>query len=124
LDELSCVAATEKIDLQKIPTSEYAALRRVYLPTRGVIQEKENLSFLSQTASFYRGKDFLLAARTEKNEFFGIELLGNRLAAPKILFTLGYAHGSFRTPGESRPFAMYLPLSDAPDPKHFGLAFD
>lgn len=126
VDEFSCVSEESDVELQELTSLEYAALRRTYLPHGGVIQEGENLSFLAKTATLYRGDDFLLAARIENGMLFGIELLGNRLAAPQITHALGTPMGKFRTSGSSRPFAMYLPLTEktAPMPCYFGLAFD
>ena len=56
---------------------------------------------------------------------WGLELLGNKEAAPGILKALGCMKGRFRTPGKDQPFAMYLPLTEtAEKPAYFGLAFD
>jgi hypothetical protein len=40
------------------------------------------------------------------------------------LAALGKEKGSFRCPGEEKPFAMYLPLAEGAAPSYFGLAFD
>ena len=90
-----------------------------------MIQEGENLRFLSSMATLYAGEDFLLAAAEVDNTLWGMELLGNPDVAPGILKALGYGEGTFRLPGEEKSFAMYLPLSgDAQKPSYFGLAFD
>ena len=124
MDTISCTAAKTAVPLRPIDKEEYAALRRNYLPEGGVIQERENLSYLETFAQFYAGEDFLLTAAPDGPLLNGIELLGNTAAAPGILTTLGYASGTFRIPGEA-PFAMFRQLADnAEIPTYFGIAFD
>lgn len=80
---------------------------------------------LRPMSTFYAGDGFLLAARTEGNTVRGIELLGDTTAAPHIVRALGCETGTFRTPGNENPFAMFFPLQDGvPAPAYFGLAFD
>ncbi len=124
--EFTCAAAEDHIYLQSIDPVQYGVLRRTLLPQNAVVQEGENLDFLQSQAAFYAGADFLLAARREGNVLQGIELLGNAAAAPGILRTLGCESGTFRMPGEGRPFAMYYRLGtyDLPAPEYFGIAFD
>lgn len=123
--EFSTAASGEPIELRPVDAEEYAKIRRSLLPDRGVIQEKENLSFLFETNALYAGEGFLLAAWREKDFLFASELLGDVSLAPHILSSLGCYKGHFRTVGEEKPFAMYLPLSgDADTPSYFGLAFD
>jgi hypothetical protein len=114
--EFSCRSADRPVILQEIDAEEYARLRRQFLPAGGVVQENENLQFLSAIAKLYTGDGFLYAE--------GAELLGNPDAAPGILAALGKDSGLFRCPGEEIPFGMYLPLDNAPAPSYFGLAFD
>lgn len=120
-------SATEKgsIPLVKIDANKYRSLRRDFLPKDSVIQEGENLKFLSAQSEFYTGDGILLAARREKNKLICTEFLGNADSAPSILGTLGCTEGYFRTPGKDRDFAMFVPLREgiAP-PAYFGLAFD
>lgn len=123
--EFVCTAASCPVPIRPIGRQEYALLRRSYLPKGGVLQENENLSFLETQANFYAGTDFLLAAQREENALEGLELLGSSANAPGILASLGCSQGSFRTPGEGRPFAMFRPLiPNAQAPFYFGLAFD
>ncbi len=124
--EFSCKSATTGVALRRICRDEYAVLRRNFLPNEGVLQEYENLDFLETQASLYAGNDFLLACQSDADSLIGIELLGNSLAAPHILHTLGFLHGCFRTPQGSIPFAMYHDLSAGTllAPTYFGLAFD
>lgn len=124
VSEFSC-AAGKAVPVRSVGKDEYARLRREYLPEGGVIQEGENLAYLAAFARFYAGDDFVLAAAPIGNQLHGIELLGRRDAAPGILAALGCAEGTFRTPGEEKPFAMFHPLTaDAVAPAYFGLAFD
>lgn len=122
--EFSCRAAQAQAVLRPISADEYAALRRTYLPHGGVIQEGENLLYLERQAGLYAGADFVCCADVRDGTLFCPEILGNADAAPGILTALGAAGGTFRTPGPGRDFAMYHPLSDAPAPTYFGLAFD
>lgn len=122
--EFSCAAGTA-VPVRVVGTEEYAQLRRRFLPPDGVIQEGENLDYLRTYARFYAGEDFVLAAAPGKHLLNGIELLGNRDAAPGILTALGYAEGSFRTPGRDIPFAMFHPLTEpVTAPGYLGLVFD
>ena len=93
-----------------------------------MVQEKENLDFLITQAELYKGDDFVLAARREKNTLICLEILGNTTAAPMIIHTLGCKDGKFRTcptsNENSRPFTMYLPFTPEKPPSYFGLAFD
>ena len=111
-------------DCVPIDQREYAILRRQLLPQDGVIQEGENLDFLEKQAQFYRGSDFVLAARKEGDRLSGLELLGNTEKASAIVGALGCASGEFRVPNGNTPFAMGLFFEEMPKPSYFGLAFD
>ncbi len=111
------------VALRKLNATEFATLRRQYLPAGGVVQEGENLAFLSQWAEFYAGNDFLLTATRDGDTLRGLELLGNANAASGILAALGAKRGHFRAPG-SEPFAMCRPLTQENPPTYFGFAFD
>ena len=126
LTEFSCLAEGEPIKLVKIDREEYAKLRRKMLPEGGVVQERENLTYLAAQAEFSRGEDFLLAARQEAEKLIGMELLGNLEVAPRIVQTLEKKEGSFRTVGHGRDFSMICVLTSKKtiDPTYFGLAFD
>lgn len=114
--EFTCRRSEHPIALQEISAGEYGRLRREFLPEGGVLQENENLQFLSQLTTLYRGDGFLYADDAE--------LLGKADAAPGILAALGRDSGQFRCPGGDIPFAMYHPLGDNAAPSYFGLAFD
>lgn len=123
--EFTCDAGEGPMELHRIDRDEYAALRRSFLPEGGVVQEEENIAYLENTAFFYRGEGVLCAAMNENGKLHCPELLGNAEAAPEILAALKCRSGTFRTPGEGMPFAMFLPLDrDAHAPTYFGLAFD
>lgn len=122
--EVSCEAGNP-LPLREIPAEEYAMLRRELLRAGGVVQEGENLTFLQEQCKLYAGEGFLLAADPGGEALRGVELLGDARLAPGIVAALGKSAGSFRAPGNDRPFAMFLPLQEhAPAPKYFGLAFD
>lgn len=124
--EFHCEAVSEELIILPIDKIEYARLRKLLLPKGSVIQEKENLDFLQTQANFYMGLGFLLAAHKENDSLYGIELLGDASAAPAILYALDCKKGTFRTPGQGRPFSMYYSLenSSLPSPSYFGFAFD
>lgn len=120
VSEFTCEAG-EAIPLSEVDADTYAALRRNSLPKSSVVQEGENLRFLSTYARFYQGDDCLLAVSGSQIP----ELLGSRVNAPGIVAALGLARGSFRTPGTDIPYAMFLALTDkATAPSYFGFAFD
>lgn len=122
--EFFCEAGDTPVTIRSVSAAEYARLRRGYLPEGGVVQEGENMALLASCARLYAGDDFLLAASDNGTTLRVLELLGNTDAAPGILNALCRTDGSFRTPGEDCPFAMYRPISNSPGPRYFGLAFD
>ena len=125
LDTITCSAGETPVFIRAIGGAEFAALRRQLLPECSVIQEKENLIFLSQQLQFYTGNGFLLAAYAEKEMLHGIELLGDASVAPGIVKALNCTGGSFRIPGTAHPFAMFHSLEEScPIPSYFGFAFD
>jgi hypothetical protein len=102
-----------------------------------VIQEGENLDFLSTQAKFYTGnvvslseepsckKAFALAASIENENLYGIELLGDSSLASGIVHALNCKDGTFFTPGKNETFTMYHKLlEDSIMPTYFGIAFD
>ena len=124
VSEITCKAGTP-VSVRPVEIAEYAQLRRKYLPKGGVIQEGVNLDYLATFAKVYAGEDFVLAAVSDGRQLHGVELLGNRDAAPGILAALGYPEGTFRTPGEDIAFAMFRLLKTAAAaPGYFGLALD
>lgn len=123
LTNLTCAPKGER-SVRPVDKLEYASLRRQFLPQGGVVQDGENLDFLATQAQFYAGTDFVLAARKENECLMGLELLGDVCAGSGILTALNCPAGTFRVFGAGRPFAMYRPLTHAPTPTYFALAFD
>lgn len=124
VSEFPCTAGTP-IPLRKIGAADYERLRQEFLPEDGVLQEGVSLTYLASYTTLYTGNGFLLAGAPYNGEFIGMELLGDRTAAPGILGALGFETGSFRCPGKDIPFGMFLPLQDAAAvPGYLGLAFD
>lgn len=123
--EFSISGNASPVPVRTLSVSEYADLRRRFLPEGGVLQEEENMDFLNTQANFYYGNGALLAARREGSHLIGMELLGDAGQAPGLVAALGATEGRFRTPGTEKPFAMFRPLGmDAVSPGYFGLAFD
>lgn len=123
--EINCTASDTPVSLSQITPDAFAGLRRKLLPAGGIVQEKENLDFLATQEALYTGPGFLLAAHREGNLLYGTELLGDITFASGIVSALGCTAGTFRTPGEDLPFAMYLPFKKGGElPTYFGLAFD
>lgn len=121
IHEFECNAGSP-LPLRKISNAEFSTLRRMYLPKGGVIQEGENLAFLSCWASFYEGTNALVTAMWEDGKLIIMELLGDEMSAPGIVAALGGKCGSIRTPGDT-PFAMHRPLNQMQAPKYFGFCF-
>lgn len=124
VSEFGCTAG-DPIPLREVGPEEYARLRRHFLPENGVIQEGASIAYLASYARLWAGEDVLLAGVINGRELAGIELLGNRDAAPGILGALAVERGSFRCPGGEIPFGMFLPLTrEAEEPGYLGLVFD
>lgn len=123
--EFTCTAAGPAVPLLPISAEEYAHKRRALLPENSVIQEGTTLTILQTQANFFAGSGVLLAASQNGDTVFVPELLGDTSSAPGILQTLGASQGTFRTPGNGRPFAMYRSLTATqPETGYFGLALD
>lgn len=122
METFSCQAGTP-VPLKKINCTEYAALRRQFLPEGGVVQEKENLVYLNEISQFYTGEDVLLAATKEDKNLTCTELLGDHSLAPGVVATLECTLGQFRCPGRNQ-FAMFRSLNNGSAPGYFGFAFD
>lgn len=134
---IECTAENMGISIREMEKDEYSTLRREMLPVNSVIQESENLDFLSTQTKFYTGefvfssedttykKSFVLCANIEDENLYGAELLGDSSLAPGIVHALGCKDGTFFTPGKDEPFAMWHPLTeDAVEPGYLGFAFD
>lgn len=128
ITEFVCAGMADEVQLRRIDKADFAKQRRELLSLLepgAVIQEGESLALLAAQCSFYAGQNFLLAAKAEGDTMVGVELLGDPRHAPAIVQTLGYRDGRFRTRGNDRDFAMFLPLAPGAEaPTYFGLAFD
>lgn len=125
ISEIKCSAENLEISVTEISKDEYAALRPAFLPKNSVLQENENLDFLTTQAKFYTGDKFLLTGTIENDNLYGIEFLGDISLAPGVVAALDCKDGTLRTPGKDMPFAMFHALEDdAVEPAYFGLAFD
>lgn len=122
LDEFS-VNAKGTTALTQIDITEYFNLRNKFLPDNSV--NLNSLEFLNTQLEFFKGDDFILAARL-KPTLFGAELLGNTKKAPNIVGALGAKKGVFRTQGKNKPFLMCCSLNNISIPKslYFAFAFD
>ena len=112
------------IALMEISTETYFSLRKRFLPEGAVMQESP-FRELMEHISFYQGNSFLLAAEHRGKTLFGLELLGNPEQAPGILKALEKTGGSFRFPGNRKPFAMFCPLREGIQaPGYFAFPLD
>lgn len=125
VSRFTCTAGDTPVVLHRIDRDVYADARRTYLPENGVVQEEENIAYLEMSAFFYMGEDFLLAASTEGGKLYAPEYLGPREKARGILAALHCTEGTFQTPGEEIPFAMFRKLRpDVLVPGYLGLVFN
>lgn len=122
---LSALAEYPAQSVRQIDKAEYAALRRKYIPTLGVLQEGVSLDFLGSQMLFFAGEGCVFTAYIKDNRLICPELLGDTSRPGAIVSAMGCESGSFRLAGEGIPFTMIYPLSaDAIIPGYFGLAFD
>jgi GNAT superfamily N-acetyltransferase len=125
LDEFHCAASDHSTPIRELTAAEYAADRRIRLPALSVLQEGENLTFLSQLARFYKGDRFLAAVSREPDHLRILEYLGDSAEIGPLIAALGHREATVRTPGERVPFAMYRPLSErCIRPNYFSFCFD
>ena len=125
LDEFHCAASGHSIFIREITAAEYAACRRLQLSPDSVIQEGESLTFLSEIARFYRGDRFLAAVSKEAEHLQILEYLGDSHEIAPLVRALGHREATVRTPGGSKAFSMYLPLTpDCKKPGYFVFCFD
>lgn len=125
LSESICAAAEDVLPVTEISAEAYAARRISLLPPGSVIQEGENLSFLSAFARFYAAPGLLAAVSREAEQLRILEFLGDPALAPGLVAALGTREAILRRPGAELPFAMYLPLApDCVKPAYFAFCFD
>ena len=122
-DTLRQSSAIPALPLTRLTCEAYALRRQQLLPDGAVIQEGENLAFLSQLCDFYGGESWVMAANLNGTTLTAMEFLGDHHSTAGILTALQATEGTFRTPG-STPFAMYLGFDGSAHPTWFGLPFD
>lgn len=122
--EISCPAGDASIALHAVDAQEYGRLRQQYLPEGGMTLSGAMLAFMQTQYGLFAGDGFVLAGCLEDGVLRVQELLGYA-DMPAVLCALGAQRGLFRTPGEGRDFAMYLPfVPDCPVPAYLGPALD
>ena len=119
-------ASKDDSDIQKIGAEEYLRLRKAYLPQNTLIFDNQRLEFLASINDFYKNDNFILAKNTAYDALTIIEFFGDKTYIPSVINTLGFEKGTVRSYGNSRPFAMYFPLTDSfkITPEYLGFAFD
>ena len=125
VQEFTCEPSGEPVPLSELTIEAFAERRQGMLPYYSVLQEDENLSYLSGYAKFYEGEGFLLTAFPDGDKLIGCELLGDVTKAPGILRAFGVKSGSFRCPGADIDFGMCISFVDNfQKPVYFGFPFD
>jgi len=125
LTEGICSMGNLPAPVHLISRGEYFRLRGAYLPDNSVLQGTPFPELLDSYLRFYRGPDFLMAARAEKDHLFAAELLGNAARMPGILCALSMPYARFRTPGKTVRFTMFHPLKAETAPAdYFAFALD
>lgn len=123
--EFTCQAGEEAVPLTELTPEAFARLRQTMLPPGSVLQEGENLAYLSGYAKFYQGPELLAALFPDGEHLVCCELLGDVTRAPGILRSFQAKSGSFRCPGTGKDFAMCIPLvENFRKPAYFGFPFD
>ena len=84
--------------LVPIPSSRYAQLRKALLPPNGVIQEGENLAFLSALADFYQAENAIAALSKEDGSC--LELLGLPVTSVPVPYAMGKSLGQWPLPDQ------------------------
>ena len=106
----------------EISEKEYIDLRKEYLPKNSITQT--NLEFLKLQTKFFKGEDFIFSARKEKSTLFALEFLGNKNRQGNIVHCFKAEKGIFRTFGNEKPFAMFLPFEETEIPQYLDFAYD
>ena len=122
VNRFTAEAGAVSAQIRELFPSEYASARRTYLPKNGILQEGITLEFLHAFAQYYATSDALICVARDRSAVY--EYLGNPDSAPGILRSLGIQSVSLTTPGGSIPFAMFLPLDDAPAPGYLGITLE
>ena len=125
IDEFFCAAGDDALPIREISAEAYASLRAAYLPEGSLELGSKALSFLGAMARFCAGDGFLAVASREPEHLRILEYLGDRSKIPGLIAALGATEATVRTPGSTKPFAMFLPLTDGcTAPAYYPFAFD
>ena len=125
VETMTVSAGETPVTMEEIGAETFAALRREMLPPGGVLQEGAVLPFLASQYHFWRGTGWLATGQVYDGKLVCQEFLGDRRAMSDLLRALGVPVGTFRTVGETVPFAYLLPLrDDCERPEYFALALN
>ncbi len=107
---------------EKVSPEEYARLRRKHLPEGGVVQEGENLTYLSANAELYRTHGGVACIFLDGGDPVSAEVLGEDLFGEA---SAEEGNVKVRTAGGTKPFALYKSFDGSGTaPTYFGIAFD
>ena len=121
----SVPAAEGAVSFRETGPEEFARLRRKMLPEDGVLQEGEILRFLASQYRFWAGDGWLATGQVYDGKLVCQEFLGEETAMAGFVQAAGASAGVFRTPGNTEPFAWFLPLRGGCErPGYFALALD
>lgn len=125
VDSVTVSAGEKAAPIQEISAGNFAALRRQMLPEGGVLQEGQTLTFLASQYRFWAGEGWLATGQVYDGKLVCQEFLGDRSTMEGLVRALEVPVGTFRTPGNTVPFAWVLPLKeDCGRPGYFALALD
>lgn len=111
--------------MREIGATEFARLRRQFLPSDGVLQEGADLAFLATQSHFWAGEEWLAVGQIYDGKLACPEFLGDQREIPAFLRAVDVPYGQFRLPGGENPFAYLLPLHDGcMCPGYFAFALD
>lgn len=118
-------AGESPAQLREVGATEFAWLRRQFLPSDGVLQEGADLAFLATQCHFWAGEGWLAVGQIYDGKLVCPEFLGDQRAIPAFLRALDVPCGQFRLPGGENPFAYLLPLHNGcMRPGYFAFALD
>jgi len=124
MDEKVYHPGDASINADKLTVSQYMQKRRMLLMQGGVLQEGDFLPILSETLSFYGGKNWILAGYREGEMWICPEYLGDPKLLPGILKALEIPSACVHTAGE-KPFAMCRAMAGEESlPQYFAFALD
>ena len=125
VESCSASAGETAAAVREIGPETFAAQRRAMLPEGGVLQEGDILRFLASQYHFWAGTGWLAVGQVYDGRLVCQEFLGDRTAIAGLVRALGASVGQVRMPGNTEPFAWFLPLrSGCERPDYFALALD